>query len=765
MKKEALHYHKKQPAGKLEIQPTKKMDSDWQLSLAYSPGVAEPCKEIHKDASKVFDYTGRSNLVAVISNGTAVLGLGSIGPLAAKPVMEGKAILFKKFAGINVFDIEIKAKTIEEFVTVCKNLEPTFGGINLEDISAPECFEIERVLEEEMDIPVFHDDQHGTAIITSAAFINACYLQKKEASKIKIVFSGAGAAALSCAKLLLEVGVQKKNITLCDSLGVIYKGRKERMNPYKEEFAVETKDRTLSDAIQKADVFIGLSTKNILSPQMLKNMNPKPIVFAMANPDPEILPDLAKKTRPDVIVATGRSDFPNQVNNLLGFPSLFRGALDTQAQFINLSMKLAAVQALAKLAREHVPHSVSKAYDSESFRFGPDYIIPKPFDFRVLTRVAPAVAKAAMDSGSARKPITDFKNYVKELEKLNSESQAFVREVINRVTAYNSKSKKALIVLPEAENTKVLRALDSSLHEKFFEPLLVGRPEIIQKQIEESHFSQLKKVKIISPEEHPSFKDFAKEFYEMKSDKGMTLDSAEKLMKEPNYFANMLLKKGEVDGLLTGATDSFRESVIPSLRVIGSGQRGVLAGVNLVLLKNRVLFFADTAFNIDPSAEELAHIAIYSSEMAKYFHIEPRIALLSFLNFTDRKNQQGSPLKMKKAVELIRQWKPHLKVEGEIQADIAVNSELSNEIFPDLTFKHSANILVFPNLDAGNMAYKLVQQLGPGEVLGPFLIGIKKPVNIVQRTCTVEDIMNSLALTSLKVHAYRKKQLQISDTN
>ena len=763
MKKEALDYHKKQPAGKLEIQPTKKMDSDWQLSLAYSPGVAEPCKEIHKDASKVFDYTGRSNLVAVISNGTAVLGLGSIGPLAAKPVMEGKAVLFKKFAGINVFDIEIKAKTIEEFVTVCKNLEPTFGGINLEDISAPECFEIERILEEEMDIPVFHDDQHGTAIITSAAFINACYLQKKEASQMKIVFSGAGAAALSCAKLLLEVGVQKKNITLCDSLGVIYKGRKERMNPYKEEFAVETKDRTLSDAIQKADVFIGLSTKNILNPQMLKNMNPNPIVFAMANPDPEILPDLAKKTRPDVIVATGRSDFPNQVNNLLGFPSLFRGALDTQAQFINLSMKLAAVQALAKLAREPVPHSVSKAYASESFQFGPDYIIPKPFDFRVLTRVAPAVAKAAMESGSARKPIKDFKNYIKELEKLNSESQAFVREVINRVTAYNSKSKKALIVLPEAENTKVLRALDSSLHEKFFEPLLVGRPEIIQKQIKDSHFSQLKKVKIISPEEHPSFKDFTKEFYEMKSDKGMTLDSAEKLMKEPNYFANMLLKKGEVDGLLTGATDSFRESVIPSLRIIGSGQRGVLAGVNLVLLKNRVLFFADTAFNIDPTAEELAHIAIYSSEMAKYFHIEPRIALLSFLNFTDRKNQPGSPLKMKKAVELIRQWKPHLKVEGEIQADIAVNSELSNEIFPDLTFKHPANILVFPNLDAGNMAYKLVQQLGPGEVLGPFLIGIKKPVNIVQRTCTVEDIINSLALTSLKVHAYRKKQLQISD--
>ena len=759
MKEEALHYHKKKPSGKLEIQPTKKMDSDWQLSLAYSPGVAEPCKEIHKDPAKVFDYTGKGNLVAVISNGTAVLGLGSIGPLSAKPVMEGKAVLFKKFAGINVFDIEIKAQTVEEFVSVCKNLEPSFGGINLEDISAPECFEIERILEEEMDIPVFHDDQHGTAIITSAAFINACHLQNKKIPEVKIVFSGAGAAALSCAKLLLELGVKKENMTLCDSLGVIYKGRTERMNSYKQEFAVETKDRTLEEAVNQSDVFIGLSVKNILSPKMLKSMNKKPVVFAMANPDPEIHPALAKETRPDVIVATGRSDFPNQVNNVLGFPFLFRGALDTQAKYINLKMKLSAVKALAELAREPVPHSVSKAYASETFQFGADYIIPKPFDFRVLTRVAPAVAKAAMDSGSARQPISSFKDYVKQLETLQSESRAFVREVINRVTVYNSKSKKALLVIPEAENKKVLSALNSSLPEKIFEPLLIGRPEIIKKKIEESHFSHLKGVKILSPKEHSSFKDFTKEFYDMKAGKGMSLKSAEKLMEDPNYFANMLLYKGEVDGLLTGATDSFRKSILPSLRIIGSGKRGVVAGVNLVLLKNRVLFFADTAFNIEPSAEELAHIAVYTAEMASWFHIEPRIALLSFLNFTEKKDQKGSPLKMKKAVELIRQWRPHLKVEGEVQADIAVNKDLSNEIFPNFTFKDSANILIFPNLDAGNMAYKLVQQLGPGEVLGPFLVGIKKPVNIVQRTCTVEDIINSLALTALKVHAYRKKQL------
>ena len=610
-----------------------------------------------------------------------------------------------------------------------------------------------------MDIPVFHDDQHGTAIITSAAFINACHLQNKKIQEVKVVFSGAGAAALSCAKLLIELGVKKEHITLCDSLGVIYKGRKERMNSYKQEVAVETKDRSLEEAICEADVFIGLSVQDILSPKMLKSMNKNPIVFAMANPDPEIHPELAKEIRPDVIVATGRSDFPNQVNNVLGFPFLFRGALDTHAKYINLEMKLAAVKALAELAREPVPHSVSKAYASETFQFGADYIIPKPFDFRVLTRVTPAVAKAAMESGSARKDIPNFKDYIKQLETLQSESHAFVREVINRVTVYNSKSKKPLIVLPEAENKKVLSALNSSLPEKIFEPLLIGRPEIIQKQIKEFHFSHLKTVKILSPKDHPSFKDFSNEFYKKKAGKGLTLQEAEKLMEDPNYFANMLLAKGEADGLLTGATDSFRDSILPSLRIIGSGTRGVVAGVNLILLKNRVLFFADTAFNIEPSAEELAHIAIYTAEMASYFHIEPRIALLSFLNFTKKKNQKGSPLKMKKTVELIQKWRPHLKVEGEIQADIAVNKDISRELFPHFTFDDSANILIFPNLDAGNMAYKFVQQLGPGEVLGPFLVGIKKPVNIVQRTCTVEDIINSLVLTTLKVHAYRKKQL------
>ena len=756
MKDEALHYHKKKPEGKLEIQPTKKVDSEWQLSLAYSPGVAEPCKEIDKNPQKVFDYTGKGNLVAVVSNGSAVLGLGSIGPLAAKPVMEGKAVLFKKFAGINVFDIEIKAKTVEEFVAVCKSLEPTFGGINLEDIAAPECFEIEKILEEEMDIPVFHDDQHGTAIIASAAFLNACHLQNKKVNQVKVVFSGAGAAAISCAKFFLCLGVKKENLILCDTMGVIYKERTERMNKYKQEFAIETEHRTLASALNKADVFVGLSVKGVLTVEMLKSMAEKPIVFAMANPDPEILPDLAKKTRPDVIIATGRSDYHNQVNNVLGFPFLFRGALDVQARYINQEMKLAAIKALADLARKTVPHSVSKAYEGEDFQFGPDYIIPKPFDLRVLTSVAPAVAKAAMDSGVARKPIKDFKAYTQELETFQSESRAFVRGVINRVAVYNSKSKKPVIFLPEGESKKVLSALNTIAHEKVLEPVLIGSPDKIQKIISEFNFTHLKKVKIVFPQQDPSFKSFVQEFYNMKKNKGLSLKQAEKLMSQNNYFGSMAVYKGLGDGLLTGATDSFVNSVLPALRIVGSAQRGVVAGVNIVLLKHRVLFFADTAFNIDPTAKQLAHIAIYTSQMAQYFHIEPRIALLSFLNFTDKKEQEGSPLKVKKAVELIKQWKPDLQVEGELQADIAVNKELAQELFPNQTFKKGANILIFPNLDSGNMAYKLAQQLGHGEVLGPFLVGIKEPINIVQRTCTVEDIINSLVLTALKVHAYRQ---------
>lgn len=756
MKEEALKYHKKNPAGKLEIQPTKKLDSEWHLSLAYSPGVAEPCKEIYKRPDAVFDYTGKGNLVAVISNGSAVLGLGNIGPQAAKPVMEGKAVLFKKFAGINVFDIEIKAKTVKEFVTVCKNLEPTFGGINLEDIAAPECFEIEKILEAEMNIPVFHDDQHGTAIITAAAFLNACHLQNKTLSTVKVVFSGSGAAAISCAKLLQVLGVKLQNIILCDSVGVIYKGRTQRMNPYKQEFARDTAHRDLAQALHKADVFIGLSVKDALKPSMLKTMAAKPIIFAMANPDPEIHPDQAKKARPDAIIATGRSDFPNQVNNVLGFPFLFRGALDVQARYINQDMKLAAVKALADLARQSVPHNVSKAYSGEIFQFGPNYIIPKPFDLRVLTRVAPAVAKAAMDSRVARRPIKDFKKYIRDLETFQSESRAFVRNVIHRVNGYNSLSKKPIIFFPEGDNKKILSALNTLMPENILKPVLLGSEDKIQDIIMKNHFTNLKNIQVVSIKESKLFSQFAKEFYNKKKHKGMSLQQAESLMQQANYFASMAVDQGHGDAMLTGVTDSFLNSVLPPLRILGSGQRGTLAGVNMVLLKNRVLFFSDTAFNIQPTAQQLAHIAIYTAQIARYFYIEPRIAMLSFLNFTDKK-QKHSPLKMKEAVRLIKSWKPDLKVEGEIQADIAVNENLSAELFPKHTFDKGANILIFPNLDSGNIAYKLVQQLGSGEVLGPLLVGIKKPVNIVQRTSTIEDIINSIVLTSLKVHAYRDK--------
>ena len=486
-------------------------------------------------------------------------------------------------------------------------------------------------------------------------------------------------------------------------------------------------------------------------------MASKPIVFAMANPDPEIHPELAKKVRPDLIIATGRSDFPNQVNNVLGFPFLFRGALDVQASCINQDMKLAAVKALADLTKKSVPHSVSKAYAEEIFSFGPNYIIPKPFDLRILTTVAPAVAKAAMKSGVAGKPIKNMEKYIRDLETFQSESRAFVRGVIYRVNVYNSKEKKPLIFLPEGESKRVLNALNTIMQEKILEPVLIGREEKIKKLISEYHFVHLKGVQTIFPSDHSSFSEFAREFYEMKKAKGVSLQQAEELLKQNNYFASMAVHKGMGDGLLTGATDSFLNSVLPLLRILGSAGRGTVAGVNIVLLKNQVLFFADTAFNIEPTAEQLAHIAIYTAQMAQYFHIEPRIAMLSFLNFTDKK-PPGSPLKMKEATELVRQWKPELKVEGEIQADIAVNEELSREIFPNLTFRKGANVLIFPNLDSGNMAYKLVQQLGPGEVLGPFLVGMKHPVNIVQRTCTVEDIINSLALTTLKVYAYREKR-------
>lgn len=753
--KEALDYHSKGKPGKVDVQSSKDCSTEYLLSLAYSPGVAAPCKEIAKDESKVYDYTTKGNLVAVISNGTAVLGLGNIGPYASKPVMEGKGVLFKQFAGIDVYDIELNALGVEEFIAAVKTMEPTFGGINLEDIAAPECFIIEERLKQEMKIPVFHDDQHGTAIISGAALINACMITKRKLSKVKIVFNGAGAAAISCARIFKALGAKKENIMMCDSQGVVYEGRTAGMNKYKEEFIVKTKARTLTDALDGADVFVGLSVANVLTPDMLKLMAKSPIVFAMANPDPEINPDAAKEARPDVIIATGRSDFPNQVNNVLGFPSIFRGALDTRATQINEEMKLAAVQALAELAREDVPDSVSAAYSDRTFHFGPEYIIPKPFDSRVLLKVAPAVAEAAMKSGVAQRPIQDLAAYAEQLERAQSRTRGFMRDIMNRVKT-NARAKSTnlpLIFFPEGKSTKILKALNTVVNENIIRPVLIGDTEEVKAKISELELDRLDDVPILQPSRAPRYAHYIQRFYELRARKGIMRAEAERLMQDNNYFAAMAVEEGDADAFVTGATMNYSECVRPILEIIGPGRSKVASGLNIVLVKDRVLFFADTTINIDPTAEELAAIAVHASRVSRYFGYPPRIAMLSFTNFVGK---QLSPRKMKRAAQLVKQSHPDLIVDGEMQADTAVNSGIVERIFPFCDIKGGANILIFPNLDAGNIAYKLVQQLGGGAVIGPFIMGIKKPANVLQRTCTVDDIVNSIVITALEAQAYKE---------
>lgn len=753
LEKAALEYHSKGKAGKVDVRSSKNCDTEYALSLAYSPGVAAPCLEIAKNPADVYKYTTKGNLVAVISNGTAVLGLGNIGPLASKPVMEGKGVLFKQFADIDVFDIEMDALDPDLFIASVKALEPTFGGINLEDIAAPDCFYIEEKLKQEMKIPVFHDDQHGTAIISGAAMLNACHLTKRKLNKIKVVFNGAGAASVSCAKIFVSLGVSLKNITMCDSQGVIYKGRKEGMNKYKAEFAVETDARNLTDALIDADVFVGLSVANSVTKDMVKAMAAKPIIFAMANPDPEILPEDVRAVRPDAIIATGRSDYPNQVNNVLGFPSIFRGALDVQATSINEEMKLAAVHALAALAREDVPESVSAAYGNKQFHFGPEYIIPKPFDRRVVSTVAPAVAKAAMDTGVAKLPIEDFQKYKEKLEILGSASRGFIRSAINRIRS-NAESKKEevpILMFPEGTSSKILKALNTVVQEKVIRPVLLGYPEAVKAKIAELDLADLGDIPIVHPSRHKYYQKYVEEFYNSRKRKGILLAEAERLMADPYYFSAMAVKMGDAHGLVSGATNTYSNCVKPILKIIGAGRRQVAAGFNMVMVQDKILFFADTTMNINPTAEQIASIAIYISRVAKYFKIEPRIAMLSYTNFTA---EHEGPRKMHEAARLVKERHPELIVDGEMQADTAVNTDIMKRIFSFSEIKNGANILMFPNLEAGNISYKLVQQLSGGAVMGPFLIGINKPANVLQRTCSVSEIINTIVLTSLEAQAY-----------
>lgn len=752
--KEALEYHSLPRPGKIEIHPTKPCSTEKALSLAYSPGVAEPCKQIAKDPLKVYEYTAKGNLVAVISNGTAVLGLGNIGPLASKPVMEGKGVLFKQFAGIDVFDLELNTTGINEFVAAVKTLEPTFGGINLEDIKAPECFEIEERLKAEMNIPVFHDDQHGTAIISGAALINACAVTNRKLDDVRVVFNGAGASANSCAQIFVALGVKKENIIMCDSNGVIYHGRKEGMNQYKEKFASQTEARNLSQALVGADVFVGLSVAGALTSEMIGPMNKQPIIFAMANPDPEILPELAKKVRPDAIIATGRSDFPNQVNNVLGFPSIFRGALDTRSTQINEEMKLAAVKALAQLAREDVPEKVSAAYGGKQFKFGPEYLIPKPFDTRVLRRVAPAVAKAAMATGVARHQITDWNAYADRLEAFQGPSKVFVRSAMHRVKAQASQDPQGLprLVFPEGSSQKILKALQLIKEEEICQPILLGDPKRIRERIQQYEIHDVDDIPIINPAESEHYAHYVRQFYEMRQRKGITYNEAERLVAMNDYFASMMVHLGDADGLITGATTDYATAVKPILQVIGTNKKGTASGINFVLLEDRFLLLADTTVNLNPSAEQLATMAWQAARVAMHFHQKPRVAMLSYSNFS---GSGETPLKMKQATELLMERHPHLAVDGDIQADTAVNSDIIQRIFPFCRIQEGANILLFPNLEASNIAYKLLQQLGKVEVIGPFLMGIRKAANVLQRTTTAESIVSTVVLTSLEAQFYR----------
>jgi len=737
-KEEVLEYHAQEPRGKISVVPTKPTQTQRDLSIAYSPGVAIPCMEIARDADLAYRYTAKANLVAVISNGTAVLGLGNIGAHASKPVMEGKGVLMKKFADIDVFDLEVATQDPDEFITVVKNLAPTFGAINLEDIKAPECFYIEEKLKGMLDIPVFHDDQHGTAIISGAALYNALSIIGKRIEDVRIVVSGAGAAAIACANFYVEMGARLEHITLTDSKGVVYRGRSEGMNPYKERFAKETDARTLADAMRGADVFVGVSVAGIVTPEMVQSMARDPVIFALANPDPEIPYEEAKAARSDAIVGTGRSDYPNQVNNVLGYPFIFRGALDVRARAITESMKVAAAKALADLAREDVPDEVLRAYGLETLSFGRDYLIPKPFDPRVLLWVAPAVAQAAIDAGVARKHL-DIARYRDDLEARLGKAREMMRIIFNK-----AKRAPKRVVFPEGDDEKILRACQILHDEGIAHPVLLGDPAVIADRKRDLHLDF--PATVINPRQSPERERYVEELFRRRQRKGVTRQEAELMVRrDRNVFGSLMVARGDADALVTGLTTHYPEALRPALQVLGL-REGVRRAVGLYMMtiKRRVFFLADATVNIDPSEADLAEIAIQAARVARQFEVEPRVAMLSFSNFGSTKHPLAD--KVRRATEIVKARAPDLMVDGEMQADTAVVEEILRDTYPFSSLKEPANVLIFPDLQSANIAYKLLQRLSDAEATGPILRGLAKPVHILQRGDDVHAIVNMAAI-------------------
>lgn len=748
-KEDALRYHAEGRPGKIEVIPTKPHSTQRDLSLAYSPGVAFPCLEIEKNKDDIYKYTSKGNLVAVISNGTAVLGLGNIGADAGKPVMEGKGLLFKIFADVDVFDIEVETRDTDKFVETVKEIAVTFGGINLEDIKAPECFEIEERLKKELQIPIMHDDQHGTAIISAAGMINALEIAGKKKEKVKVVVNGAGASAIACTKLLVSIGVKRENVVMLDTKGVLRKDRKD-LNKYKEMFATDRDIHTLAEALKDADVFLGLSTKNVVSKDMVRSMAKNPIVFAMANPDPEITYEDAMDARPDVLMATGRSDYPNQVNNVLGFPFIFRGALDVRATCINEEMKIAAVYALAKLTKEDVPENVAEAYNVKNLIFGRQYFIPKPLDWRLITTVAPAVAKAAMDSGVARKPITDWEAYKTELSLRLGHENMLLRGITQR-----AKMDPKRIVYTEGTNLKILKAANEVYHEGIAIPILLGDEDQIKQLITENNLD-LGEVKIIDPRcksEEARRSRFAELIWEKRQRKGITKDAAFELSENKNYFGIMMVETGEADAMVSGVTHEYGDVMGPALRLIGpKPDPNRISSMYIVFTKKGPYFFADTTVNLDPDWKTLADNALLTAEMVRRFNVEPVIAMLSYSNFGSIKPGEHSmgPVKVRQATDYLHKNHPDLIVDGEIQANFALNPEMINSKFPfSKLANHNVNTLIFPNLSSGNIAYKIMQEIGGAEVIGPILMGINKPIHVVPMECSVREIVHMTTIAVL----------------